>query len=107
MVEEADEIVGSLVYVARSDPCSLASGDRSRTGTLEVRATDPDVRVVVEIGTSIRLHDGPCDADAVVLTGDAVEVVEALSFRVPLDADLADDDRWVLGNLGEVFDQTG
>ena len=41
------------------------------------------------------------------LTGDAVELLEALSFRAPLDVDLADDDRWVLGNLGEVFDQAG
>ena len=105
VVEEADEIAGSLTYVVALGPAFTASVGSTRTGTLEVCATDPDVRVVVEIGTSIRLHAGPCDGDAVVLTGDAVELVEALSFRTPLDVDLADDDRWVLGNLGEVFDQ--
>ncbi len=107
IVEEADEIAGSLVYIAALGPAFLASQETGRTGTLEVQATDPDVRVVVEIGTSIRLHDGSCDGDAVVLTGDAVELVEALSFRAPLTADLADDDRWALGNLGEVFDKAG
>jgi hypothetical protein len=29
--------------------------------------------------------------------------VEALSFRVPLTADVAEDDRWLLGDLGTVF----
>jgi uncharacterized protein (TIGR03083 family) len=104
VVEEADEIAGSLIYIVALGPAFQASVGSTRTGTLEVRATDPDVRVVVEIGTSVRLHDGPCGPDTVTLTGDAVELLEALSFRVPLTAELADDDRWVLGNLGEVFD---
>jgi uncharacterized protein (TIGR03083 family) len=107
VVQEADEIGPSLAYIAGLGPAFLASRGSTRTGTLEVRASNPDVRVVVEIGPSILLHDGPCAPDAVTITGNAVELLEALSFRAPLTADLADDDRWVLGNLGEVFDQTG
>ena len=57
------------------------------------------------------LHDGSSDSTAapdaatVTLAGPAVELVEALSFRVPLTASLDPDDRWVLGDLGRVFDQ--
>jgi uncharacterized protein (TIGR03083 family) len=107
VVEEADEIAASLAYVACLGPAFLASEGSTRTGTLEVRATDPETRLVVEIGPSIRLHDGACGADAVTIAGDAVELLEALSFRAPLTAELAADDRWVLGNLAEVFDQAG
>jgi uncharacterized protein (TIGR03083 family) len=107
VVEAPDEIAGSLIYIVALGPAFLATQETGRAGTLEVRASDPDVRVVVEIGTNIRLHDGPCGDEAVSLTGDAVELLEALSFRAPLAVDLADDDRWVLGNLGQVFDQAG
>jgi uncharacterized protein (TIGR03083 family) len=104
-VEEPDEIGASLAYVVALGPAFLASRGSNRTGTLEVVATDPDVRIVVEIGESVRLHDGPCAATAVTITGNAVDLLEALSFRAPLPVELADDDRWVLGDLGDVFDQ--
>ena len=42
--------------------------------------------------------------DAPCLAGDAVTLVEGLSFRGPLDHALADEDRWLLGGLAEVFD---
>ena len=106
LVDEADEITGSLAYVAGLGPAFLALGGSTRSATLEVRATDPDVRLVVEIGPSVLLHARPAPVGAVTVTvtGDAVDLVEALSFRAPLTAHIADRDRWVLGKLGEVFD---
>ena len=42
--------------------------------------------------------------DAVVITGDAVQVLEALSFRGPFPVPVAPEDRWILGGLAQVFD---
>jgi hypothetical protein len=30
-----------------------------------------------------------------------------VTFRTPLEHDLRDDDRWLLGGLAEAFDRTG
>ena len=66
---------------------------RPECATLDVQATDPDVRVVVEVGPTVVLHDGSAGSVAaspgavtVTLAGPAVDLVEALSFRVPLTA---------------------
>jgi len=104
--EEADEIAASLAYVAALGPAFTASQGSTRAGVLEVRAVDPDVRVVVELGPSVLLHDGPAPPGAVTLSGDAVHLLEALSMRAPLQADIDDADRWLLGGLDEVFDQS-
>ena len=50
--------------------------------------------------------DGPVPADAVVLRGPAVALVEALSLRASFPAPVPDADRWALGTLDVVFDQT-
>ncbi len=104
-VEESDEIVGALTYVAGLGPAFLASIGSTRTGSLEVHGIDPDVRVVIDVGSSIVLHEGPGPSGTVTLTGDSVELVEALSFRAPFTATVADGDRWLLGGLDQVFDQ--
>ena len=111
--EEPDEIAGSLAYVAALGPAFLALAGSTRAATLDVQAADPDLRVLVEVGPTVVLHDGSSGstgssgATTVTLAGPAVELVEALSFRVPLTATLDPADRWVLGDLGQVFDQAG
>ena len=106
-VEEPDEIAASLAYVAALGPAFLALGGSTRAATLEVVTTDPQLHLAVELGASVVLRRGPAApaAQTVTLTGDAVELLESLSFRRPLTAELAPDDRWVLGSLGQVFDQ--
>ncbi len=106
-IAEVDEIAASLVYAAALGPAFLALSGSHRTGTLEVHTTAPDLRVVIELGPSVRIHDGAVPAGTVTITGDAVALIEALSFRGPFPAPLAENDRWLLGNLGEVFDQVG
>ncbi|MCU1455071.1 MAG: hypothetical protein JWN46_3217 [Acidimicrobiales bacterium] len=106
-VEEADEIVASLAYVAALGPAFLAASGSTRTGALELRVTRPDARMVVDVGPTIVVHDGPCPAGTVTLTGDAVELLEALSFRAPFTSVMSDGDRWMLGGLGAVFERTG
>jgi uncharacterized protein (TIGR03083 family) len=104
-VDEPDEILGSLVYVAALGPAFLALDGSERRGTLEVRTTHPDLRFLVDVGPNVLVHDGAAPSGAVTLAGDAVELLEALSFRAPLTAHLHPDDRWLLGSLGAVFEQ--
>jgi uncharacterized protein (TIGR03083 family) len=106
-VEEADEIAASLAYVVALGPVFRATTGSTRTGAVEVVATDPDVRIVVEVGPTVVVHAGPCPAGAATLAGDAVALVEALSFRAPFTATMAEGDRWLLGGLDVVFDRTG
>lgn len=98
-----DEVVGSLLYAAALGPAFLASVGSTRSGTLRVVATDPDLAFVVESGATIRVTNGPADG-APCLTGDAVAMLEGLSFRGPLDHRLAEEDVWLLGGLADVFD---
>jgi uncharacterized protein (TIGR03083 family) len=107
--EEPDELRACLEYAAAIGPALLASTGSTRTATLAVDASDPDLHVVVELAASVRVHDGAVhDGDVpdgvVRLTGSTVDLIEGLSFRAPLPHDVADDDRWVLGGLAAAFD---
>jgi hypothetical protein len=102
---EADEVTACLVYAAALGPSFYACTGSSRTGSLVVKATSPDITYVVESGPTVVVR--PTTGDDVAapcLTGDAVALVEGLSFRAPLEHALDDDDVWLLGGLGEVFD---
>lgn len=104
-VEETDEVAACLLYAAALGPAFAACAGSERTGTLVVEATDPATRVVVDIGSDVTASlGGVVPADAVVLRGGAVELVEALSLRAPLPV-LPTEDRWVLAGLSTVFDQ--
>jgi uncharacterized protein (TIGR03083 family) len=105
-VEEDDEIRLGLEYAAALSPTFLAAHGSTRTGVVAVDATGPDVRFVVEVGPTVVVrHDADAPADSLRLTGDAVELLEALSVRAPLPVDIPADDRWLLSGLPEVFDQ--
>ncbi len=103
-VVEADEVAVSLRYAAALSPMFLAVHGPGRTGTLAIDATDPDVHLVIDLGPTVTVHDGSAPTSAARLGGDAVALVEALSFRRPLDVELAPADRWMLGGLAEAFD---
>jgi uncharacterized protein (TIGR03083 family) len=104
-VEEPDEITGGLAYCAALSPAFAVAGGSTRQGSIVVEATGPDVRFVVEVGESVVVHDGAAMGDALRLTGPAVELLEALSFRAPLPCAVPDGQRWLLGGLAEVFDR--
>ena len=95
-----------LEYAAAISPALLATQGSTRTGALVVEASDPDVRIVVEAGETVTVHQGNPPADAVRLEGPAVDLVEALTFRIPLDQEVPAHDRWLLGGLAEAFDRT-
>jgi uncharacterized protein (TIGR03083 family) len=105
-VEEPDEVAGCLLYAAALGPAFAACAGSERTGSLVVEATGPDRRVVVSLGSSVAASlGGDVPADAVILQGSAVALVEGLSLRAPLPCEVAEPDRWALGTLDAVFDQ--
>jgi len=104
-VEEPDEIAGCLGYVAALSPAFAVAAGSTRRGAIAVDATDPDVRFVVDVGESVVVRSGKAPAAALHVTGPAVELVEALSFRGSLPCPVADEHRWLLSGLAGVFEQ--
>lgn len=102
---EADEVRGCLQYAAALGPCFLATQGSTREGVLAVEATSPDVSFVVRVGPTVVVDDGPAPAGAAVLRGDAVTLVEGLSFRDEVALALPEGDRWLLTGLDRVFDR--
>jgi uncharacterized protein (TIGR03083 family) len=113
--EEPDEVISCLRYAAALGPTfALAPAGSTRDnapqparrGSLVVDAIDPDVHLVVDVADIVTVHTGAAPDDAVLLTGRAVDLVEALSIRAPLGQPVPEASRWLLGGLAEVFDTT-
>ncbi len=100
---EEDEVAACLRYVAALGPAFDVSRGSGRTGTLAVRATEPDVAFVVEAGADVAVRRGTTEAD-LVLEGGAVALLEALSIRRPLEAEVPEGTAWLLHGLAEVFE---
>ena len=103
-IEEPDEVISCLRYAAALGPVFAVTADPDRRGALVIDATDPDVRIVVEVDTTVEVHTCPAPTDATWLRGSAVGLVEMLSIRAPLDQQVAEQSRWMLAGLAEVFD---
>jgi uncharacterized protein (TIGR03083 family) len=104
-IEEPDEIAGCLGYGAALSPAFGVAAGGTRDGAIAVEATDPDIQFVVEVGESVVVRAGHAPSDALRLHGSAVELVEALCFRVPLPCSVPVDQQWLLNGLAEVFDR--
>ncbi|HEY5155941.1 MAG TPA: maleylpyruvate isomerase family mycothiol-dependent enzyme [Acidimicrobiales bacterium] len=103
-VHESDEVALCLSYAAALSPGFLAAGGSARIGAFEVDASHPEVRFVVEVGPTVTIRDGAgADLD-MRLTGDAVALVEGLSLRGPLVADVPPSGQWMFEGLAEAFD---
>ncbi len=118
--EEADEIAASLRYVAALSPAFSRSRGATDPGVLAIDVHDPSVvalvvatdRVAVTDGrvTDGRVTDGGLTGGRVggapdlTLTGNAVELLEALSFRAPLVQPIDSSVAWLVNGLAEVFD---
>lgn len=102
---EHDELEGCLLYAAAIAPAIRASAGSTRRGILGVKSSDPDTAFVIEVGPTIVVDDGVIPSDVPCLEGDAVMLIEGLTYRVPFTHGLADDDAWLVKGLGAVFDQ--
>ena len=107
--EEADEILQSFVYAVALGPALLASSGDDRHGVAVFEATDPTMSLVVELGPTVvvrELDGGPVPDGAVRVTGRTVDVLEALSYRSPLDAAIPPEQAWMFDGLAAAFDLT-
>jgi len=103
-VEDDREVAGSVLYAAALSPGFVAMSGSTRRGAIEVRAALPAARFVIEVSDVVAIHGGDAPSDALVLTGDAVPLAEALSLRAPLDQEISDEHRWLMGGLAAAFD---
>jgi uncharacterized protein (TIGR03083 family) len=83
---EADEVDRCLRYVAALSPAFAVVQGRAPRSVLAIEATDPGIDLVLDVADPVVVRSGPAPAGAARLRGDAVELVEALSVRVPLPA---------------------
>ncbi|MFM7061427.1 MAG: DinB family protein [Actinomycetes bacterium] len=103
-VRESDEIAASLRYAAALSPAFALNEDPTVRGTLAIEVRDPELSIVVEVGTCVVVRDGAVPDADLRLSGDAVELVDALSVRRPIDAEVPADAAWLLRGLATVFD---
>jgi uncharacterized protein (TIGR03083 family) len=106
--EHDDEIVASLRYAAALGAGFSVMSGGSNEGVLVVTATRPDATIVVTVADGfVRVSDassGPVADGALVVSGDAVELLEMFSVRAPLTSAVPDEQRWLVAGLGEVFE---
>ncbi|RPI05477.1 MAG: hypothetical protein EHM63_09270 [Actinobacteria bacterium] len=108
--EEVDEVLASLRNAAALNAgFALMAGVATPT-TLVLETSEPDARVVLAVDEMV--HAASADAappDAVVLRGRAVDLVEMLSTRLPVDSTMfdsavPDSKRWLISGLANIFE---
>ena len=108
---EDDEIAGCLAYAAALGPAFALSNGLPELSMFVVSASDPRCHFVVGHAagdlTSVEVRNG-ANVDLMppfpILGGDAVDLIEALSFRAPFPSDLDPTIRTLVGGLADVFD---
>jgi uncharacterized protein (TIGR03083 family) len=103
--EEPDEVAACLRYVAAVAPAFAVMGKAAKSGTLVVEAAHPDLRVVVDVNEVVRVHDDPAAVGDLVLRGEAIDLLEALSVRKPLGVRVPEEHRWLIAGLTDVFEE--
>jgi uncharacterized protein (TIGR03083 family) len=101
---EADEVAACLRYVAALGPAFAINNGQRSSGTLGVDVTNPSLAFTIRVGERVDVHSGATKDADLTLTGDAVELLEALSVRAPLRQPIPVDSKWLLAGLFEIFD---
>lgn len=104
-----DEIIACLRYASALGPAFALSLGATRRGSLAIEVVAPELAIGVDVGAEVVVRDraldeGPGPEPDVRLTGTAVELLEALSTRRPLDQPVPAEAAWMLDGLIEVFD---
>lgn len=104
--EEDDETLASLRYVAALSPAFAVSRDEAPGGVLTIDPTDLDAAFRAEVTDHVAIRTGaaPIDPD-LALAGRAVDLLEALSLRTPLDQPVPEAATWFVDGLKLTFDQ--
>jgi hypothetical protein len=104
--EEPDEIVACLSYAAAIGPALTLQSGPARPGALALDVTRPDACIVAIVDRDVRVFEGPVPDDALVLTGGAIDVLEAMSVRAQWQPPIPDDNAWLVSGLRDVFEST-
>ena len=99
-----DEVAACLRYAASLSPAFALTLAEQRIGRLAVQVAEPTLSFSVEVDGRAAVHDGAPDVADLVLRGDAVQLLEALSLRAPLEQPVPDDAAWLLRGLAVAFD---
>ncbi len=102
--EESDEVIASLRYAAALGSALALNLGASEEGTFDISVSDPDAVFHVATGEAVVVKDGSASSD-VQLTGRAVDLLEGLSFRAPLDQQMPLHVERALAGLGMAFDR--
>jgi hypothetical protein len=100
---EPDELVACLRFVAALGPAIALQYEPKGAATLEVIACDPSTRFTVRVG-DVRVSEHESSSSSVVLRGDAVELIEALSVRVPFPHEIDGSEAWLVNGLRIAFE---
>jgi uncharacterized protein (TIGR03083 family) len=101
---EADEVAACLRYVAALGPAFSINNGQHRVGALAVDVETPRISFTVQVGERAAVHSGASAGADLTLTGDAVELLEALSVRAPLLQSIPSASSWLLAGLLQIFD---
>lgn len=101
---EPDELRSCLQYAAAVSPVLGIGLGRTRVGTFAVEATDPDIRFVLAVGTSVSIRDEVPTTAVPSLRGDSVALIEALSLRAPMPTSTPTEWTQLLDGLATAFD---
>ncbi|CAB4790768.1 MAG: maleylpyruvate isomerase family mycothiol-dependent enzyme [Actinobacteria bacterium] len=104
---EADEVRSCLQYAAALGAALSIGLGQPITGWLSVQAANPSVIFAIEVTNLVaisELADGVVSVTASCLQGDAVQLAEALSIRVPLASSAPHEWHALLGRLATAFD---
>ena len=101
---ESDEVIACLRYVAALTPAlAVTSGAAGRAG-FDVSGTDPDAGFHVEVADDVVVTAGTVGSE-LELTGCSVDLLEALSFRQPLEQAIPQEFDWAFAGLATAFDR--
>jgi len=102
-----DEVEAALRYVIALGPALAIGHGAQHVGSVEVRASDPTVHLRVDVGDIARSTTNPEGAGEpdLVVSGDALDLVEQLSVRRPITPEVEPARAWLLGGLAAAFDQ--
>ena len=103
---ESDEIVACLRYVAAVNPALALRAGLTVPDELFVDAHSPTCQFVVTSADAVDVHASGFgqSVDAPKLQGSAIDLIEALSIRLPMPADAPSGWRAAVKGLAEVFD---
>jgi hypothetical protein len=93
-----------LRYVAGLSPALALNAGGSGSAVLDVLATEPNASFHVKVDTEVAVI-GVSSGSESSLSGRAVDLLEALSFRSPMEQDMPAELQWAFAGLSTVYDR--